>query len=125
MAMPEAATQISAPAGSLCKVVAIVQTTVLDRVENRLRALCVPGITVTKVKGYGEYANFYRPDWTVAHVRIEIFLRQERADEVARAIADAGRTGEPGDGIVAIVPVQAVYRVRTGQPATPDELGGR
>jgi nitrogen regulatory protein P-II 1 len=110
--------------GSLRKVTAIVRTIVLEKVERRLQDLCVPGISVTRVKGYGEYANFFRTDWIVEHARIEIFLRCERADEVARAIIDAARTGGPGDGLVAVSPVDSVYRIRSGELATSDELGG-
>lgn len=110
--------------GPFRKITAIVRTMVLEKVEQRLQDLGVPGISVMKVKGYGEYANFYRPDWMVEHARIEIFLHRERADEVARTILDAARTGGPGDGLVVVLPVESVYRVRSGEPATSDELGG-
>lgn len=43
------------------KVTAIVRTDVLKEVENRLKQLDVPGITVTRVKRFGEYANFLTP----------------------------------------------------------------
>lgn len=110
--------------GQLCKVTAIIRLTKLEAVEARLRDFHVPGISVTKVKGYGEYANFFRPDWMVEHARIEIFLHRERADEVARAITAAARTGESGDGIVAVLPVEVIYRVRTGDLASCDDIGG-
>ncbi len=106
--------------GAVCKVTAIVRLSMLERVEDRLQDLQVPGISVTKVKGYGEYANFFRPDWMVEHARIEIFLHSARADEVARAIADAARTGGSGDGLVAVLPVE----VATGDP-DPGSCFGR
>jgi len=99
----------------MCKLTAIVRGSALERVEGRLKDLRVPGMTVTQVKGYGESANYYRTDWTVAHARIEIFLAAERADEVARAIIEVAATGAEGDGLVAILPVEALYRVRTGR----------
>jgi len=102
--------------GAPCrKVTAIVRGTVLEDVERRLRELGVPGISVTKVKGYGEYANFFTSDWIVEHARIEIFLPAERADSVARAIVQTAATGEPGDGIVVVLPVESMYRIRTGE----------
>ena len=104
------------------KVTAIIRSSVLERVEQRLQGLCVPGISVRKVKGYGEYANLFSRDWMVEHARLEIFVRRERADEIARAILDAAQTGLAGDGIVVVLPVEAVYRVRTGELATSDEL---
>lgn len=110
--------------GPLRKITAIVRTLVLEKVEECLRELHVPGISVTKVKGFGEYANFFRPDWISEHARIEIFLRRERAEEVARAIIGAAHTGGAGDGLVVILPVEAIYRIRSGELATSDELGG-
>ena len=41
------------------KIVAIIRTDSLENVEAALKAKHVPGVSVTKVKGYGEYANFF------------------------------------------------------------------
>jgi nitrogen regulatory protein P-II 1 len=106
------------------KVVAIIRHEVLEKVEERMQSLQVPGITVSKVKGYGQYANFYRHDWMLEHARIEIILRRERVREVVQGIIDAASSGLPGDGLVFVVPVDTVYRIRSGTTATADELGG-
>jgi nitrogen regulatory protein P-II 1 len=105
-------------------VTAIVRSVALEEIEKRLQDLRVPGFSVTKVKGHGEYENFFRHDRMTEHVRIEIFLRRERVDEIARGIIDAAQTGLAGDGIVVVLPVEAVYRIRTGELATSDDLGG-
>lgn len=110
--------------GPLRKVTAIVRVDVLEAVERRLQELRVPGLTVTKVKGYGEYVNFFTRDRMTEHARIEIFLRRQRADEVARAIVDAAHTGGAGDGIVVVLPVESIYRIRSRAVASSDELGG-
>lgn len=44
------------------KVNAIIRSDALEKVEQRLHELGVPGISVTRVKGYGEYKNFYTND---------------------------------------------------------------
>jgi nitrogen regulatory protein P-II 1 len=103
-----------------CKVTAIVRSSVLERVENALKATNVPGVSVTKVKGYGEYADFYRPDWMVSHVRVEVFIGRHRAETVARAIMEAAHTGLEGDGIVAVLPVESVYHIRTREKCRYD-----
>lgn len=95
------------------KVMAIIRPERLEAVEECLKKLAVPGISVTKVKGYGEHANFFQPDWLCQHVRIEVFTGVGQADAVATAIMDAAHTGEDGDGIVAVLPVESVYHVRT------------
>ena len=95
------------------KVAAIIRPGALEKVEKALKTLSVPGVTVTKVKGYGEYANFYSSDWMLTHARVEVFVGQHRAEEVARAIMDAAHTGMEGDGIVVVLPVESVYHIRT------------
>ena len=95
------------------KVVAIIRSTVLERVEKRLRQLGVKGLTVTRVKGYGEYANLSKTDWLVDNARVEIFLAAQEVDAVVNALLDIAHVGAPGDGIVAVLPVEKLYRVRT------------
>ena len=94
------------------KVTAIVRTDVLEDVENRLRRLGVPGLTVSRVKGFGEYANFFTPDWKSAYARIEIFTDPTQVPPIVDSIMDAAHSGLPGDGIVAVLPVDALYRIR-------------
>lgn len=104
------------------KVTAIIQQDTLEKVENRLREIGVRGISTTKVKGYGEYANFYTSDWVTTHSRIEIFTDKSRVEEIVTTIMDVAHTGISGDGIVAVLPVETVYRIRTRAEITADEL---
>lgn len=94
-------------------ITAIIRGSELGRVETQLKNLLVPGITVSKVKGYGEQADLYSNDWTVAHVRLEIVIDADRAPEVMNSILNAAHTGLAGDGIVFVQPLETVYRVRT------------
>lgn len=106
----------------LRNIVAIIQNQVLDKVEGRLVDMAVKGISVSRVKGYGEYANFLNPDWLVTHARIEIFTQESRVDEIVAAILEIAHTGTPGDGIVAVLPVEKLYRIRTKSEALPGEI---
>jgi len=103
------------------KVNAIIRSDALEKVEQRLHELGVPGISVTRVKGYGEYKNFYTNDWITTHARVEIFTSAKRADEIAQAIMDAACSGTSGDGIVAVLPVEKVYKIRHRAEVLPDE----
>lgn len=97
------------------KVTAIFRPERLEAVEDQLRIIGVPGISVTKVKGFGEYANFYESDWMCTHVRVEVFIGEGQAEEVAKTIMEAAHTGVEGDGIVAVLPVESVFHIRTKQ----------
>ena len=95
------------------KVTAIIRPERLEEVERALKILNVPGVSVTKVKGFGEYANFYQSNWLSTHVRVEVFVSDKQAENIAKAIVDASHTGLEGDGIVAVLPVETVYHIRT------------
>ena len=94
------------------KVVAIVRTDALKDVEDRLRVIGVPGITVDRVKGFGEYANFFTPDWMSAYARVEVLTDVVQAQRIVDAIIQAAHTGAAGDGIVSVLPVEKLYRIR-------------
>ncbi|NOY66029.1 MAG: P-II family nitrogen regulator [Gammaproteobacteria bacterium] len=102
------------------KITAIIQPDVLEKVEKKLEDLNVPGISVSILKGYGEYKNFYTTDHMVTHVKVEVFSSVARAKELAEAIMEAAHTGVEGDGIVAIIPVETVYHIRTKQECTSE-----
>ena len=95
------------------KVTAIFRFELLGKVEKKLQELGVKGLSVSKVKGYGEYADFYAKDWLTSHARIELFLEEKDAELTAQAIMDAASLDMEGDGIVAILPVEKLYRIRT------------
>lgn len=95
------------------KITAIIQPFELELVEEELKNLCVSGVSVTKVQGYGEARNFFNNDWTSSYARIEIFIEASRAQEVAQAIIDTAHTGKEDDGIVAILPVESLYQIHT------------
>ena len=104
----------------LALVVAIIRSLALEDAEKRLQEIGVRGITVTKVKGYGEHANFFTRDWMTDEVKIEVFAARDKVERIAAAILDAAHTGSPGDGIVAILPVDQVFSARTRAEAIPN-----
>ncbi|MDD2700655.1 MAG: P-II family nitrogen regulator [Sideroxydans sp.] len=105
-----------------CNVTAIIRGDALEKVEQQLHGIGVNGISVMRVKGYGEYANFYSPEGLTSHVRVEIFTAARAAETIAQTIMDAACSGVPGDGIVAVQPVDKVYRIRLRAAVEPDAL---
>ncbi len=104
------------------KVTALVRTSVVEAVEKALQAIHVKGVSVTRVKGYGEYANFFSRDWMVPHARLEIFTCAADVPRIVEAILSAASTGLAGDGIVCVLPVEQVWRIRSRSQARPEEL---
>ena len=109
-------------------VVAIIKPFKLDEVKEALRSIGVNGLTTTDVQGFGRQRGHtevyrgaeYQVDF-VPKVQVEVVVDDDRAQDVIDAIVDAARTGKIGDGKVFVVPVEQVYRIRTGEMG-PDAI---
>ena len=95
-----------------CKIDALIRSEVLEKVELRLQELGVHGYSVMTVKGCGEYTDFYSRECMTKHARVEIYTSAVHADAIAQAIMDVAHSGNKGDGIVAVQPVEKIYRIR-------------
>ena len=95
------------------KINAIIRSSVLEKVERRLQQIGIKGITVSRVKGYGEYANFFTRDWLTTKARIEIFAARDDVDSIVGAITESAHTGFAGDGFVAVLPLESIFLIRT------------
>jgi len=92
----------------------------LHDVEKRLEQLDVERINISRVRGFGEYHNYFAPNWLGYEVRVETFTKREEVELIARAIVDAAHTGLPGDGVVAVLPIDTLYLIRTRSEATKE-----
>ena len=102
----------------------IIRPNKVDEVKDALAKLNIAGMTVTEVRGHGKqkgHTAIYRgKEYNVSllpKMEIELVVDDEAADEAVKAIMQAARTGEIGDGRVFVLPVGASYRIRTGEPA--------
>lgn len=97
----------------------------LEKVEKALERMRVERMNVCKVKGFGEYHDFFAANWLSDEVRVEVFTKKEEAEAIAAAIMSAAHTGEPGDGVVAIVPVEKLFLIRARCEATSENFWPR
>jgi len=103
-------------------ITAVIKPFRLEEVRAALAALGVSGMTVTEVKGFGRqrgHTELYRgAEYTIDFVpktRIEVVVRDELAEQVVDAIAQAAKTGTVGDGKIFIWDVERAIRIRTGE----------
>lgn len=105
------------------KVTAVIRNEVVKSVELALEKAGVSGFTAAKVQGVGQwerkFSSFAGPS---THFKIEIFSEGNRAEQIAGVIMDAAHTGSVGDGLVAILPVHKVFRIRTKVLAESGEV---
>jgi nitrogen regulatory protein P-II 1 len=103
-------------------VVAIVRPEKLSEVLEALFRAEVRGLTLSRVQGHGgetERVETYRGTTVKMElsekVRLEIGVSDHFVEPTVQAILGAARTGLVGDGKVFVVPVEKVYRIRTGE----------
>ncbi len=101
---------------------AIVRPNKVDDVREALEKMHISGMTVTEVRGHGKqkgHTAMYRgKEYTISllpKMEIEIVVGDEVADEAVKAVIQAARTGEIGDGRVFVLPVEQTLRIRTGE----------
>jgi nitrogen regulatory protein P-II 1 len=103
-------------------VVAIVRTEKLSAVLEALFRIDVQGLTISRVQGHGgetEQVETYRGTTVKMALsekaRLEIGVSDHFTERTVEAILSSARTGEVGDGKVFVLPVEQVYRIRTGE----------
>jgi nitrogen regulatory protein P-II 1 len=109
-------------------IVGIIKPFKLDDVKQMLKDLGVQGVTVSDVQGFGRqrgHTEVYRgAEYTidfVPKVRVEVIVDDPDVDRVVEGILATARTGKIGDGKVWVVPVEEMWRIRTGESG-PDAL---
>ncbi len=99
------------------KITAIIRREAVPRVAKNLKEIGVTGMTITKVEGYGRHADLYAAGKMAPSAKIEIFTTRERVREISNVIMGIAHTGHAGDGIVAVQPVEELYRIQTRSSA--------
>jgi nitrogen regulatory protein PII len=109
-------------------VIAIVKPFKVDDVKEALREVGVAGLTVSDVRGFGRqrgHTEIYRgAEYQVDFLpksKIEVMCDDEQVGGVIDAIVKAARTGKIGDGKIAVLELEEVIRIRTGEHG-PDAL---
>ena len=103
-------------------ITALIRPERLREVKEALFRVGVTGMTLSRVSGHGgerEIIEHYRGSALVLEfrekVRIEAAVSEPFVEPTIRAIVSAARTGEVGDGKIFVLPVEKVYRIRTGE----------
>ena len=104
------------------KVEAIIRPFKLEDVKLALVNAGIIGMTVSEVRGFGrqkgQVERYRGSEFTVEFLqklKVEVVVNDDNVGDVLKAIAEAGKTGEIGDGKIFVSPVESVVRIRTGE----------
>ncbi len=104
------------------KIEAIIREEKLDAVKEALRKIGIVGMNVVEVRGHGRQGGImlsgrqgtYAVDM-LPRLQLNIVLSDHNVEPTVQAISEAARTGNMGDGLIFIYPVEEVIRIRTGE----------
>ena len=104
------------------KIEAIIREERLHDVKEALRKIGIVGMNVTEVRGHGRQGGVelsgrtgtYRVD-LLPRVQLNIILSDHNVEKTIETIQEAAQTGNIGDGLIFVYPVEEVIRIRTGE----------
>ena len=103
-------------------IIAIIKPFKLDEVQDALSKIGIEGMTVTQVQGFGRqkgHQEVYRgAEYDVKYipkVKIEVVIDKKLEAKTIKAIKDAAKTGEIGDGKIFALNVDQALRIRTNE----------
>jgi len=119
------------------KIEAFIREEKLEDVKQALSDIGIVGMNVIEVHGHGRQGGVtlawrtgtYKLDM-LPRYQLNIVLSDHNVEKTVEAIRQAAFTGEVGDGIIFIYPVEDVIRIRTNERGAealsyPDDIDGR
>jgi nitrogen regulatory protein P-II 1 len=104
------------------KIEAIIREEKLGDVKEALREIGIVGMNVFEIRGHGRQGGItltgrtgtYQVD-LLPKVQLNVVLSDHNVEKTIETIRKAATTGQEGDGIIFIYPVEDVIRIRTGE----------
>ena len=104
------------------KIEAIFREEKLIAVKEALSEIGIIGMNVMEVRGHGRQGGIelagrigtYKVD-LLPRVQLNIILSDHNVEKTIEIIQQAAQTGNIGDGIIFVYPVEEVIRIRTGE----------
>ena len=104
------------------KIEAIFREEKLIAVKEALSEIGIIGMNVMEVRGHGRQGGIelagrigtYKVD-LLPRVQLNIILSDHNVNKTVETIQEAAQTGDIGDGLIFVYPVEDVIRIRTGE----------
>jgi nitrogen regulatory protein P-II 1 len=103
------------------KIEAIIRKTKFDEVKEALIAADIEWFSYSDVRGVGTdrqeriYRGIIYDTSSIERIQLSIIVRDVNEERAIKAIMEAARTGEIGDGRIFIYPAEDAVSIRTGK----------
>jgi nitrogen regulatory protein P-II 1 len=106
----------------LKKIEAIIREDKINDVKDALMEIGIVGLNMFEIRGHGRQggiklagrAGVYQVDM-LPKIQVNIVLSERNLEEAIEAILKSAHTGQPGDGLIFVYPVDEIIRIRTGE----------
>jgi nitrogen regulatory protein P-II 1 len=106
----------------LKKIEAIIREDKINDVKDALIEIGIVGMNMFEIRGHGRQGGIklagrsgtYQVDM-LPKIQVNIILSERNLETTIEAILKAAYTGEPGDGLIFVYPVDEIIRIRTGE----------
>jgi nitrogen regulatory protein P-II 1 len=92
------------------KIEAIVRKEKFESVYKALESIGIGGLTAVPAHGFGNHRSGLKEK-----MKIDIFCDEFQVDLIVETIRKTARTGLTGDGKIAVLDLEKLYRIRTGE----------
>jgi nitrogen regulatory protein P-II 1 len=104
------------------KIEAFIREEKLEDVKSALNAIGIVGMNVVEVHGHGRQGGLtlawrtgtYKVDM-LPRYQLNIVLSDDNVEKTVETIRTAAYTGQVGDGVIFVYPVEDVIRIRTNE----------
>ncbi|MFZ2089221.1 MAG: P-II family nitrogen regulator [Desulfobaccales bacterium] len=104
----------------LKKIEAIIREDKLNDVKEALREIGIVGLNSFEIRGHGRQGGItlagrsgtYHVDM-LSKIQVNIILSEHNLEDTIEAILSSAYTGQPGDGLIFVYPVEEAIRIRT------------
>lgn len=104
----------------LKKIEAIIREDKINDVKEALREIGIVGMSMLEIRGHGRQGGItltgrsgtYQVDM-LTKIQLNIILSERNLEDTIEAILRSAYTGETGDGLIFVYPVEEVVRIRT------------
>ena len=97
------------------KIESIIKPERLEALRNELLKCGVGGMTISDVRGFGRQTTRPESYLILPKLKIEVYCTDEQVEEIIGTIVRVSRRNEIGDGKIAVLPVEDMVRIRTGE----------
>ena len=107
----------------MIKIEAVVRSTKFHQVQHALSEIGIDTFSAYDIKLAGLHKGHaitggrpgtFKASELIAKTNVVVICAEREKDQVIKAITDAAKTGQKGDGLISVYPIESLSKIRNG-----------